>query len=292
MKSFKEWYSAKELEGIEGLPNLATNITRKALKENWLKRDSVGIRGGGYEYHYSSLPLSTQIALGVSDNLDKVEQQDIDIRERIKRVIGAYTSKQQAIITAGISDSLLKQYIEGTVKPTFTALANLAIGVGASLEWLATGKGEMFINVDEEQSTVYIDGFSSIKVSAGFGSFNEGVTKSDCRIPYPDYLIQKLQINPKKAAVFWTNGNSMYPTIKNSDQLLVDLSKNSIRGDDKVYIIQNQDSVWVKRIRLDWSGITLISDNQEEYKPIFISREEAETLQIIGQVVHIGHSLV
>lgn len=47
MKSIKEWFSAKDLEGIDGLPNRATNITRKAIKEGWLKRDAKGIKGGG-----------------------------------------------------------------------------------------------------------------------------------------------------------------------------------------------------------------------------------------------------
>ncbi|EQA10766.1 transcription regulator domain protein [Glaesserella parasuis D74] len=36
----------------------------------------------------------------------------------------------------------------------------------------------------------------------------------------------------------------------------------------------------------------LISDNREEYKPIKITNQEAQNLQIIGQVVHIGHSLI
>ncbi|WP_277619737.1 hypothetical protein [Muribacter muris] len=34
------------------------------------------------------------------------------------------------------------------------------------------------------------------------------------------------------------------------------------------------------------------SDNREEYEPIIIPQDEAEYLQIIGQVVHIGKSLV
>ncbi|NBI12168.1 hypothetical protein GVX81_00705 [[Haemophilus] felis] len=64
MKSIKEWFSAKDLEGIDGLPNRATNITRKAIKEGWLKRDAKGIKGGGFEYHYTSLPERVRLALG------------------------------------------------------------------------------------------------------------------------------------------------------------------------------------------------------------------------------------
>ncbi|MDP0333975.1 S24 family peptidase, partial [Glaesserella parasuis] len=52
------------------------------------------------------------------------------------------------------------------------------------------------------------------------------------------------------------------------------------------------DSVWVKRVKIEWDGVELISDNKEEYRPIRISADEAQNLQIIGQVVHIGHSLI
>lgn len=64
MKSLKEWYSAKELEGLNGLPNRATNITRKAVNEGWEKRDVKGVKGGGFEYHYTSLPEPVQRELG------------------------------------------------------------------------------------------------------------------------------------------------------------------------------------------------------------------------------------
>lgn len=64
MKSIKEWYSSKDLEGLEGLPTRATNITRKAIKEGWEKREAKGIKGGGFEYHYTSLPDNVQEALG------------------------------------------------------------------------------------------------------------------------------------------------------------------------------------------------------------------------------------
>ncbi|PJG86183.1 DNA-binding protein [Conservatibacter flavescens] len=60
----KEWFSAFELIGKGELPNQATNITRKATKENWLKRQIKGKKGVAFEYHYSSLPESVQNALG------------------------------------------------------------------------------------------------------------------------------------------------------------------------------------------------------------------------------------
>ncbi|HAX5101916.1 TPA: DNA-binding protein [Escherichia coli] len=67
----QEWFSAKELQGLAGLPSSASSISRKATNEGWKKRQIKGVKGIAYEYHISSLPDSTQAELGraqLSDN--------------------------------------------------------------------------------------------------------------------------------------------------------------------------------------------------------------------------------
>lgn len=141
------------------------------------------------------------------------------------------------------------------------------------------------------ENVLMIDSFSSINVSAGFGSFNEGVTKPDEQTPYSAVLLRKLGVNPKYAAVFWADGISMRPTIDDGDQMLVDLKRKEIKG-DKIYLVQNGSSVWVKRVKIRWDGVELISDNREEYPPIILSKDEAENLQVIGQLVHLGKNMI
>jgi transposase InsO family protein len=58
----KEWFKASELAGLCGLPKNVRNITIRASKESWELRKRAG-RGGGNEYHISSLPIETQAAL-------------------------------------------------------------------------------------------------------------------------------------------------------------------------------------------------------------------------------------
>lgn len=52
-----EWFSAKCLIGLDGMSNAVQVINRKALQENWQCRPRRG-KGGGKEYHISSLPAS------------------------------------------------------------------------------------------------------------------------------------------------------------------------------------------------------------------------------------------
>lgn len=222
--------------------------------------------------------------------------------DRLKEVIGDRSGRAFAK-EVGISYSTLHNYLTGVSSPTLDNLIALANSAGVSLQWLATGENkdkkernhvaESFEWAREilEEGVSMISSYPSINVSAGFGSFNEGVTEPEGEEPYSDSLLATLRVQPHKCAVFWANGDSMLPTIADGDQILVDLTKTEVLGDNKIYLVQNGESVWVKRLRQGWRVIELISDN-EAYRPIQISAEDAQNLQIIGQVVHIGHSLV
>lgn len=59
----KEWYTAKELVGLAGLPKQATNITRKAKNERWESRVSSGSKGVSFEFSVKSLPLEVRAEL-------------------------------------------------------------------------------------------------------------------------------------------------------------------------------------------------------------------------------------
>jgi len=68
----KQWYSARELVGLPGMPSARENIARKARVENWKSRRRNG-RGGGSEYAIESLPQQTQAAL-FAFNLDRIDR--------------------------------------------------------------------------------------------------------------------------------------------------------------------------------------------------------------------------
>lgn len=64
--TMKEWYSAKELKSIPGMPKTERGVQKKAKANKWLFRTVPAPGGPGgkrYEYHISSLPEETRIAL-------------------------------------------------------------------------------------------------------------------------------------------------------------------------------------------------------------------------------------
>ncbi|APC13767.1 MULTISPECIES: DNA-binding protein [Providencia] len=54
---YKEWLTAKELVGLQGLPMTTQGINAMARRENWVSRKRRGIQGKALEYHISSLPI-------------------------------------------------------------------------------------------------------------------------------------------------------------------------------------------------------------------------------------------
>lgn len=239
----------------------------------------------------------------MENNCKKVEGFGVRIEKRRKEV--KLSRAEVCELLGGTAISTLQAWEAETREPPISKLVELANILKTTPNYLLTGEQsqpksengivarafERLKDVSDETVSM-IDSFFSINVSAGFGSFNEGITKPDGQEPYSDSLLQKLGVKAHNCGVFWARGTSMQPTIANSDQMLVDFSQKEATGDDKVYLVQNGDSVWVKRIKPLWDGIELISDNREEYEPIKIPADEAQNLQIIGQVVHIGHSLV
>ncbi|MDD0824345.1 S24 family peptidase [Mannheimia sp. AT1] len=230
---------------------------------------------------------------------------DQEFSKRMQSLISQYGGNVSAFAQKlEVSPPTVTRWIKGEADPSRTNLIKISEVLNVNLEWLATGKGNQskatqsiaekaFERMEKAENEMIsmIDSFFSINVSAGFGSFNEGVTQPDGQEPYSSELLQKLGVQAEYCGVFWAGGRSMHPTIADGDQMLVSFKHKEVRGNN-IYLVQNGDSVWVKRVKVLWDGVELISDNKEEYEPIKITTDEAQNLQIIGQVVHNGHSLV
>ncbi len=55
-----EWFAAKELTGIAGLPSSPQGINLMARREGWISRRRQGVQGKALEYHIDSLPAGAR----------------------------------------------------------------------------------------------------------------------------------------------------------------------------------------------------------------------------------------
>jgi len=80
-----EWFSGEELVSQIGLPNSARGIRNKANNEQWQSRPRAG-KGGGREYHISSLPQATRVHLLLEHSKIEAEGIIYDLPEKCNTV--------------------------------------------------------------------------------------------------------------------------------------------------------------------------------------------------------------
>jgi phage repressor protein C with HTH and peptisase S24 domain len=80
-------------------------------------------------------------------------------------------------------------------------------------------------------------------------------------------------------------GESMSPTIKHGDLLMVDVGTSSVSY-DAVYVMLISDQLVIKRVQRELDGIRIISDNPK-YKEIVVPADMEERVRILGRVVFV-----
>ncbi|WP_236185051.1 S24 family peptidase [Pseudomonas protegens] len=79
-------------------------------------------------------------------------------------------------------------------------------------------------------------------------------------------------------------GDSMAPTIRNGDALLVDVGVQTVES-DAIYYFEMGGRLHVKRIQRNLDGLTIISDNTQ-YREIIVPAEREDDLQILAQIIY------
>ncbi len=98
-------------------------------------------------------------------------------------------------------------------------------------------------------------------------------------------LANDLGIKANNADIIFGTGNSMEPTIKGGDALLVDKNRCEV-SDGKIYCIRQDGQLKVKRLqRLSKTKIKIISDNKDyEAITLDLAHESENDFLIIGEI--------
>lgn len=87
-------------------------------------------------------------------------------------------------------------------------------------------------------------------------------------------------LDPAMLSAIAVAGDSMEPTLRDGDEILVDRSPRPLR--DGIHVVRSGDALMVKRLDMGRPGtIALVSDNPA-YRPIELAPDEVE---VIGRVV-------
>lgn len=218
--------------------------------------------------------------------------------ERVGKLIGNESERSFAQ-RAGISAGGLRALLKGG-KPTLDTLLGIARSNEINLDWLATGEGPMRrgdssqVTVQHMMPATIGEDFVliprlDVQASAGNGAVAMHEEALDF-LAFQASWLRARNINPAFAQVLTARGDSMEPTVRDGDVLLVDTSITMVR-DNALYIVIYDGMVVVKRVhkRLDGS-VLLISDN-ERYPAEDVPAHRTVELHIAGRVVWFGRTI-
>ena len=290
MSTQKEWFLTKELVSIGGLPNTSRGVLKKALTENWEKRQKNGVRGKVYEFHCASFPeaVLTELGLPIDEKNDDLK----DIKQRLYQL--------------QLPENQIKQYKN---QLNITTLLKIQEVTNCDLNWLLTGKGEPFPNAQtvepphqtacngltdtrgnpiDSEDFVYIP-YYNVELSAGNGSWVDSEYPLYSLAFRRDWLRTYVSTQIDKLSVVRVRGDSMQGVLEDGDTILVDHTKTTPY--DGIYAIRIENEVFVKRVQRVLNKLHIISENPN-YKPFEIDlTDEYQNFAIIGKVVWLGRPL-
>jgi phage repressor protein C with HTH and peptisase S24 domain len=225
-----------------------------------------------------------RVAMGT----ENTEHQSVpidDFVDRLRLISERMGSASALVRQAGISHSGFQKYLAGA-EPTRKVLIALANAAGVDLQWLMTGRGTM-LNHDHQEWPA-----NSLTLLPLY----RDVQPADCEIPSPvedEKLVQlafcrewlgKHGFDPEHLATMRVEGDSMEPTMRSGDTLVVDRSPGRI-VDGELYVIRDEGGLLIKRLQRQLGGkVKLISDNLK-YPQIDATVDE---LDIVGHIIWRG----
>ena len=221
-----------------------------------------------------------------------------NINERIikSRKSKGFTQEYLAEIL-NISLPTMNHYESGKRVPNSALLAKLAGVVECDPGWLLTGEGSgNRQNPESSLTDSSMEGFVlvpryNIEASAGGGAIIHSEQIVDHLAFKADWVHKELGTDPKNLVLVHSMGDSMEPTIRSGDLLLVDRSKSRMKGDG-IYLINLDDGLMVKRV--EWllgGGVVIRGDNTAVSREQLLPSTDLEKLQLLGRVVWVGSKI-
>jgi phage repressor protein C with HTH and peptisase S24 domain len=224
---------------------------------------------------------------------------------RLQLVVQQWPSTDRLAKATGVSPSAFRKWLKGVAEPSRTRLVALAEAAGVNVSWLAQGEGaepdlrNLAARAHSSQSADSADAAANPNI-ANFlvlpkrrEAAAAGAGPQTTREPLEfigfrhDWLQTTFGRSPGDLILEIAVGESMEPTIRNGDLLLVDTTDRTFQNFG-IYVIDVRGERLVKRIQRNFDGsLILISDNRI-YQPEAISAALAKEVRGVGRVIWRG----
>ena len=223
---------------------------------------------------------------------------------RLQIILRQWPSADRLARAVGVSPSAFRKWLRGEAEPSRERLVALADATGVGIAWLAKGEGAQphFPQISAANAHLMAardHGFNPRQfvvlpkrpeaAAAGAGT-PQPPSQSEFIAFGHDWIRTTLGVQPEDLRLESAVGESMQPTINDSDLLLIDTTDVKLR-EFGVYVLEFENERLVKRVQRKLDGsVILISDNII-YEPERIPSERAGDIRVIGRVVWSGGRL-
>lgn len=212
---------------------------------------------------------------------------DHDIGRRI-RFLFERLGGQKAAATTDKSIRSLQRYFSGAEPPASVVKA-LAKATGVSADWILFGGDEPTLQPSGTAGSnqfVYIPKFDAAEAQKGIGND----TAHSSAIAMRESWLRGIGTDPRQAYLLAFGGDSMEPTIRDGDLLLIDRSVEQVI-DHGIYVLLVGGRLLVKRVQLRHDGSLVLRNDNPAYEVETVSADEASRLVIEGRVRWFGRTV-
>jgi phage repressor protein C with HTH and peptisase S24 domain len=204
---------------------------------------------------------------------------------RLDQVLRKFASVADLARLIGVSDNAIYKWLSGRGQPSVANLVALAKASKVSVEWLATGHESAEANRSTRRNAEHDDFFYVPRYDIKGPGARGGPLRSEQIVDYlafrREWVRSRLNADPRNLLLIEAVGDSMAPTLEDSDLLLVDLGEPRFRHDG-IYVLRREHELEVKRLQRRPDGtLNIISDNPA-YEPSIVA---SDSIHIIGRVI-------
>lgn len=234
-------------------------------------------------------------------NMSRVKQLDdgasgrVAFAQRLQHIIQHWPSADRLARSAGVSPSALRKWLRGEAEPSRDRLIALAQAATVDLAWLATGLGDApkFETRETESNgagrasraagLIYPRRLGK-RVTAGPGAAEQSAEIGPILGLDANFVRATLRLDPEVLAIEPVCGDSMEPTIRHGDWVLIDTSVAEVH-DGGIYVVEFDDRRMVKRVQKRLSGGAMLISDNALYRPEELAGSTAAQMRVLGRIV-------
>ena len=191
------------------------------------------------------------------------------------------TGEGPMLLPGSVSDGALQKA---------AALVGLAAPKG-SAKWMTTDDSAQVSHAVQELAApgyIALPLYDSVRAAAGHGAVNTEEQAEDALIFKEDWIRHELGANPQNLFLIRVSGDSMEPTLRAGDVVLVD--KSASQPDrEGIYIMRMGEMLLVKRLQALPGGRIRVTSVKSAFEPWTIGGDNpADDVQIYGRVIWSG----